>query len=93
MTWNDVDAKHLDGVGAIPAVFSSGTLGLPPEWGEKNVAKIRTVFRATSGKNAAPLPAFPGPIDDAKAQAGAKVFERRCQGCHGVYDTSTKPAT
>jgi len=30
-------------------------------------------------------PAFPGPLDSTRAEAGRLVFERHCAGCHGTY--------
>lgn len=30
-------------------------------------------------------PAYPGPIDRARAAAGKRTFEGRCAGCHGTY--------
>ncbi|HEY8209674.1 MAG TPA: cytochrome c [Myxococcaceae bacterium] len=89
ITEADLTAAHVDAVGAIPSVFTTGTLGIPIHMGAKNVEKIREVFRSTAR---VPQPFFPGPVDAAKADRGERLFADKCQGCHGTYDRSTKPA-
>lgn len=85
----DLTAAHLDAVGAIPSVFTTGTLGIPIHLGTQNVGKIREVFRSTARVR---QPPFPGPVDQAKADRGEQLFAAKCQGCHGTYDRSANPA-
>jgi mono/diheme cytochrome c family protein len=85
----DIDQAHLDAVGALPSIFTTGTLGISTKAGAANVPKIREVFRSTAR---APAPAFPGPVDGAKADRGEALFTEHCQKCHGTYDRSVKPA-
>jgi len=89
VTEAELTTAHLDRVGAIPSVFTTGTLGIPIHVGTKNVGKIREVFRSTARVR---QPPFPGPVDQAKADRGEQLFAAKCQGCHGKYDRSTNPA-
>jgi hypothetical protein len=89
VTEADVTPAHLDAVGAIPSVFTTGTLGIPIHVGAKNIGKIREVFLSTARVR---QPPFPGPVDAAKADRGERLFADKCQTCHGTYDRSTNPA-
>ncbi|MEN9798433.1 MAG: hypothetical protein RL653_2129 [Pseudomonadota bacterium] len=89
MTAADVTPAHLDAMGAIPAVFTTGTLGIPPHMGAANVERTRRVFRASLRLQSPP---FPGALDEGLLARGEGLFNTGCAGCHGTYDRATRPA-
>jgi len=53
-------------------------------WWARRAAAERALGAALSDYAAAPLAEAGDPVDDALADLGADVFQRRCSACHGV---------
>ncbi len=83
------DAAQAEGIGAVAALFTIGTMGVHPKDGPKNVPAVIEVVRWAM-RDYRP-PSFPGPIDAAKAAEGRAVYDASCASCHGTYDDGPAP--
>ncbi|MEL6343126.1 MAG: hypothetical protein AAFV53_08315 [Myxococcota bacterium] len=77
-------AAHRDQMAGMITLVTVGTLGVDPHIAvDQNRPPIRDVIDFLF--DAYTPPPFPGVIDDALADEGARIFAKRCQTCHGEY--------
>jgi cytochrome c5 len=82
-------STHRRDMAGMASMVTMGTLGVDAEIVPSNQGRMRDVVNFLFDRYAPP--AFPGPIDAAKADAGAGIFAARCQSCHGTYAPSETP--
>jgi mono/diheme cytochrome c family protein len=73
-----VAGSRIAGVLVVACVVALGT------WWARRAAAERALGVALSDYAAAPFPEAGDPVDDALADLGADVFQRRCSACHVV---------
>ena len=71
---------HTVHLADVAALFTISTLGVAPRRAHENVPAVQDVMKLAARSTG---PAFPGVIDDAKAQRGLAVWTQRCALCHG----------
>ena len=81
----------LTAMAGVATVVTVGTLGVDFRVAAaKNVPRVREVLRYLVSRYQPPR--FPGPVDEARARAGADVYACHCEGCHGRYARSADGA-
>ena len=83
MSQNSSRKPTITGPRAAATLFLVGMVGLGVWWGRR-AAFERDLGRALAGFADAGLPLSDAPVDDALADLGADVFDRRCAACHAL---------
>ena len=83
-TREQVTNAELDKLGDLVSFFAIPTMGQSIEGAVAAAPDVRKVVRALH--NGYRAPAFPGDVNDAKAERGRVVFDSRCSSCHGSYE-------
>ena len=78
----DIDAAHLDRLGAITAFFTVPSMGTTPEVALAHAGQGQAIMRWVAAHEAQP---WPGPVDARAAARGAATYAERCASCHGSY--------
>jgi len=82
-----VSEDHLRGLAGIVSLFIVGTQGVDPKRARDAIPQVHEVLSFVHHLESPP---FPGVVDHALAEDGARVFERRCASCHGRYSSGAR---
>lgn len=78
----DITPDHLDAMGAIAAYFTVPSMGLSMEEAGAIIPQAQSALHLLAQLD---TPAFPGPINRARAADGFALYQQACAHCHGDY--------
>ncbi len=81
----DVTPARREALAAITTFFTVPSMGVHPDRATRSLDDATAVLGFLDLYRPQP---FPGPVDRAAAQAGARLYARDCASCHGRYDDS-----
>jgi cytochrome c553 len=78
----DLDRRHLADLAAITTFFTVPSMGVHPDAAGRSLPDATAIMAFLADYRPQ---RFPGPVDRARAAAGARVYARACAACHGDY--------
>lgn len=83
----DITPEHVSDLAGIAAYFTVPTMGLSDSAAVRAIPQVKEAFGYVGTVRPQ---AFPGTIDRARAERGARIFATTCSTCHGNYQETVQ---